>query len=136
MRPVHTCRSAAYALRAHGGPPTIDSYQGHPFLAELAAKAQAESGSKAPADGEGRPPRPATGGTPAGLRAAALVAGGGNGAGLKQAPPKATASAPQLMDLLSLDEVRHMLRRDVVAAALCNCAQRGCRRGPAPACAD
>lgn len=132
---MHLCRSAAYALRAHGGPPTIDSYQGHPFLAELAAKAQAESGGNAPVDGEGRPPRPATGGAPAGLRASAAL-DGGKGAGPKQAPPKSTASAPQLMDLLSLDEVSRLLSGATVLAALCNCAQRGCGQCPHHACAS
>lgn len=119
---IRHCRSAAYALRAHGGPPTIDSYQGHPFLAELAAKAQVESGSKAAADGEGRPPRQATGGTPAGLHAAALLDGGGSGARPKQAPPKSTASAPQLMDLLSLDEVGRRYQRMFLRTTLCMCA--------------
>ncbi|KAK9838354.1 hypothetical protein WJX81_006733 [Elliptochloris bilobata] len=95
-------RSSAYALRAYSTPPTVDSYQGHPFLAELDAKAQAE--------GEGRPPRPATGGLltvgakAAGIARGAAVPNGAPAAPPKQAPPKSTASAPQLMDLLSLDE--------------------------------
>ena len=125
---MHLDRSAAYALRAHGGPPTIDTYQGHPFLEELAAKAQAESA--APADGEGRPPRPATGGTPAGLRAAAAALDGSKSAVPKPAPPKSTASAPQLMDLLSLDEVRRFLYGNAISAAPCNCAQKGCGHWP------
>ena len=128
---VHLGRSAAYALRAHGGPPTIDTYQGHPFLEELAAKAQAESSSTAPVDGEGRPPRPATGATPAGLRAAAAL-DGGKGAAPKQAPPKSTASAPQLMDLLSLDEVRRRhIFRNPGSAALCDYAQEAAGSGQA-----
>jgi len=113
-------RSATYALRAYARPPTIDCYQGHPFLAELDGKAAAEAG------GDGRPPaapRPAARGPPAtGAAPAAAPAGappkGGSAAGARTgtaaaaAPPppatlhKATASAPQLMDLLSLDEVR------------------------------
>jgi len=112
-------RSAAYALRAYARPPTIDCYQGHPFLAELDGKAAAEAG------GVGRPPaapRPAARGPPAaGVAPAAAPAGapprGGSAAGARTdaaaaAAPlpatlhKATASAPQLMDLLSLDEVR------------------------------
>ena len=106
-------RSAAYALRAYSLPPTIDSYQGHPFLAELDAKAQAEGSGRPPAA-----PKPAAeagaskgphGRAPAGAGGISTVSVGpvahASAAPKAAAAPKATASAPQLMDLLSLDEV-------------------------------